>query len=273
MKIPARWSWLVACLAFLGFDASAAESGVTIEGLASEVADEAAVQRRMDRGRALAQSGDHAGALNDFLWCFDVGMPRHSRFAGVRTSFLLSDIAKLTTAYPHAREALVERCDAAEQRLKADAQDRSAVADFAALCATLGDEARLLRVFEALPTHDPRRVAFGLRAFRILLPKQRYADALSAMPAERILALWDASVKRSPPSPSAMATEARLRSSIASGLDYIEALAGAGDLKHAREMVDLLVELDASPDTQRQLAVRLARAGQPDLLRDTTTGK
>ncbi len=58
------------------------------------------VESRCKRAHELARSGDAAAALEEFLWCFDQGMPRLSSFAGVRTSFLSSSIAKLGETYP-----------------------------------------------------------------------------------------------------------------------------------------------------------------------------
>jgi hypothetical protein len=63
------------------------------------------------------------------------------------------------------------------------------VTEFASLCAELGDDIRMLGVFDSLPRDDPRLRGFGLRACRVLLPQQRYADALRAMPADSMFRL------------------------------------------------------------------------------------
>ena len=256
------------CLGVAGF---AASSGVTLAGPPAgegTAITHASVQARYDRGKMLAQSGDPAGALNEFLWCFDEGMVAIGSFTGVRTSFLLSDIGRLMPSYPLAREALIGRCDSAEQRALRDPKDRRAVQDFAALCVTLNDDVRLVRLFDQLPAGDARRQAFGLRAFRIFLPQQRYADALVVMPYTQMTSLWNNTVKRPPPVSDPHMLESLRRNAITNGLDYIEALAGAGDLTHAREMIDLVVDVDASRETQRLLEERLKRAGHPDLLKE-----
>jgi hypothetical protein len=67
--------------------------------------------------------------------------------------------------------------------------------------------------------------------------------------------------------------EILLRQTINNGLDYIEVLAGAGDLGHAREMIDHLVDVDASRETQRLLEERLNRAGHPELLKEPVEKK
>ena len=64
------------------------------------------VSTRYKNAQELARQGDAAEALKEFLWCFDDGMPRVSGYGGVRTSFLLSSIAKLGEKYPAALVAL-----------------------------------------------------------------------------------------------------------------------------------------------------------------------
>jgi hypothetical protein len=179
----------------------------------------------------------------------------------------LSDIGRLLP-FPPAREALSERCDAAEKRALDDSSDRRAMSEFAALCSTLGDDQRLVRVFDALPKDDPRRRAFGLRAFRIFLTDRRYTDALVVYPFDQMKRSFLDRAKRPPPTSEPRVLEGLMRNTISVGLDYVEVLAGAGDLKQAREMIDLVVDFDASLETQKLLNERLERAGQQNLLKE-----
>src|SRR6185369_2778338 len=144
----------------------------------SAATDHDVVKARYDLGRELARSGKSAEALAEYLWCFDEGMVQVSSYAGVRLSFLVGEIERLGKKYPPAREALETRCDAAEKRLLEDASDRQAGADFAALCATLGEDSRMLAVFDKFPAGDKRRLALGHRVYKLLREKHRYADAL-----------------------------------------------------------------------------------------------
>lgn len=73
---------------------------------------------RMRVGDALVQKGDHAGALEEYLWCFDHGNENSVGFYGVRLSFLLGKISRLGKQYPPALEALKERRDAAARTLR-----------------------------------------------------------------------------------------------------------------------------------------------------------
>jgi hypothetical protein len=266
--LPMQTFLRISCLICVSFGvvARAAQSPSTV---ASRLADNdaAKVQARYDNGKELARLGQHAAALNEFLWCYDEGMTKVARFVGVRGSFLLSDIGRLANVFPPAREALVERRDAAEQRALSDPKDSRAVADFASLCDALKDDVRLVKLFDALPKDDRRRRAFGLSLFRIFVQERRYADALVVFPFTQMVSLWNATVKRGPASLSAAANESRIRHAITTALNNIEVLVGAGQFSQAREMIDLLVDLDASRETQRLLDERLKRAGQPDLLR------
>jgi hypothetical protein len=88
-----------------------------------------------------------------------------------------------------------------------------------------------------------------------------------------MVSLWNATVTRAPASTIPGANDARIRHAISTGLDNVEVLVGAGEVKQAREMIDLLVEVDASRETQRLLEARLKRAGQPDFLKPTEPKK
>jgi thiol-disulfide isomerase/thioredoxin len=227
---------------------------------AGETVDRDTVKARHDLGRTLAQKGDDAGALREFLWCFDEGMVKVSSFAGVRTSFLLGDLGRLSKRYPPAREALLERCAAAEQRVLRDPRDTRSVTEFAALCAELGDDTRMLGVFDSLPRDDPRLRGFGLRAFRVLLPQQRYADALRAMPPDSMFRLVELNINRPPSMNDPRVLESSRRFTVNTMLDYIETLAGANDATHAEEMVAKLKKFDESEETNRKIEERLLRA-------------
>ncbi len=73
---------------------------------------------RMHLGDALAEKGNHAGALEEYLWCFDHGNENSAGFYGVRLSFLLGKITRLGQQYPPALEALRERRDAAAEAVR-----------------------------------------------------------------------------------------------------------------------------------------------------------
>ncbi len=230
-----------------------------------DIVDHDKVEARYKLGQTLARQGDQARALLEFLWCFDEGMVQISSYRGVRTSFLLSEIGRLAKNYPPAQAALIERCDAAERRMEQSASDRDAISDFAALCAALGDEPRMMAVFDRLPKSDARRRAFGLRAYRVLLGQRRYVDALDAMPYKAMTSLVDSTVNRPTSIKDPRLLESMQRNAVNNMLEYVEVLAGAGDLTNAKAMMEKLLAIDASAETKGKMKERLNRAGQPDL--------
>jgi len=139
------------------------------EELASAPDDPMAKQ---DVARALVWEKAYPEALELFLWCFDHGLEHDSAFTGVRSSFLLDDIARLGKAYPTALEALRERRDRARAFLldpppvqepapdldKTDFMEflekhrprQRAAQDLASLNRALGDEELTLDVYDAL---------------------------------------------------------------------------------------------------------------------------
>ncbi len=230
----------------------------------------AAVQARYERAQALARAGDGAGALGEFLWCFDEGMRREPAFAGVRLSFLLSSIKTLGETYPAALDALKDRRDNAEERLVRDSADSGAARDFAALNRTLGDNAMTLQAFDRLPVDDPRRLALAGGVYEPLVSAQRYSDALSAMPFERMVMTFD-TLSPDRPLPGNMPNADLVRAAqrgivIANAAKNIEVLAGAGALDQARALANKVLALDSSPTTNAILQQHLTRAGHPDLL-------
>src|SRR5207253_10346877 len=171
-------------------------------------------------------------------------------FTGVRLSFLLGEIDRLSARDADARAALVVRRDNAEQRMLADAADRAAAADFAALTSTLKEPQRMVVVFDMLPPGDARRTGMGFRLFRHFIELQRYGDALEVMSYARLRRQFDDYLKLPQrPGLSPALQQANQHLVVDTGLNAIEVLAGAGQLTQAREIQALLLGLDESPQT------------------------
>lgn len=213
------------------------------------------VRERYDRAKQIVRNGSEAEALKELLWLYDEGMPAVPAFRGVRTSFLLSTFKELASTYRPAREAMKTRWIEAEARLLAG--DAQAANEFAGWSDALDESKHMMKVFDQIPVNDPRRRGFGTRAFRILFPQRRYADALSAMPPDSMLRLADAMLNRS--SSSARAAESSLRYSVNSLLDYIETLAGGNEMTAAQLMAHKLRALDPGAATDRAIAARIKR--------------
>lgn len=229
-----------------------------------------AVEARYKHAQDLASRGDAAAALKEFLWCFDEGMPRVTGYGGVRTSFLLSEIAKLGEQYPDALAALRERRDKALQRMLASATDSDAAMEFSALNRALKQDQNTLAVFDQLPADDQRRQTLASSAYDQLVTAQRYGDALLGKSYAQISAQFEIMAAERPlpaniPNPE-MLQKAQHDYLISSTAKNVEVLAGAGDLEHARALAARVLAFDRSPEARTLLQQHAARAGQPELL-------
>jgi thiol-disulfide isomerase/thioredoxin len=243
------------------FDAAMAgktEISEARDAVASAGADpEQLAKARYSLGKALANKGENAEALTEFLWCFDTGMRQAPSYSGVRVSFLLSDIAKLGASYPPALDALRARRDADQPRVS---EDRKAANEFGAINHCLGQDADTLATFEKLPADSVARKALGHWIFDLLLEAKQYNDAASAVPAARYKLQFD--TMRSVKVPNDM-----MRGFIVeSAAKELEALAGAGKLDDARDLLKSLLEYDQSDATVAVVRSHLERAGHADLL-------
>jgi hypothetical protein len=228
------------------------------------------VQDRYRKAQELARSGNWEAALPELLWCYDEGMVRVESFTGVRSSFLLSEIAKLAANYPPAMAALRERRDKAEQRMLSNPADRNSGADVAALNKTLGEDGRNLELFDKLPPGDPRRQGMLVRVYDQLIDTQRYADAAAARTYDQMSSRFD-SYATERPIPATIANpelirQANRRLAVTTAAKDIEVLAGAGKMEQARALAGRVLAYDSSDDTKAQIQERAARAGHPELL-------
>jgi RNA polymerase sigma factor (sigma-70 family) len=226
------------------------------------------VQARYKRAQELARSGLAEEALQEFLWCYDEGMPRISSYVGVRNSFLLGEIEKLG---PAGLAALQERRSAAEKRMLAGEKDLNATMDFAAINRVLKQDDFTMSVYDQLPTGDSRRKTLASAAYELLISTQRYADAAQARGYASMASLFElTTVERPLPANAPPGLRQGQREyAIESTAKNIEVLAGAGDLANARKLAAKLIEYDGSPETKASIQRHAARAGQPGLLSES----
>lgn len=240
-----------------------AATAVTGDAITAE-----SVQSRFTHAQALARDGRWEEALKEYLWCFDEGMVRIATFTGVRRSFLTSALGELAQKYPAARVAIEERLDAAEQKLNAEPANRDAPADFAALNHALNDDARTLAVFDRLAVDDPRRRNLGgVYLYDVFVSTQRYSDAVRSRPYDNSIQTFTVMEQKFSEHAVPDAASAGLRRNmVENAAKSVEALAGAGDLQHAREFAAKVLAFDNSPETVATLQTHVTRAGHPALL-------
>jgi RNA polymerase sigma factor (sigma-70 family) len=228
----------------------------------------ALVEARYKHGQALVKSGQFEEALKELLWCYDTGMPQVMGFAGVRSSFLLGDLARLGKTYPPALAALQERRDSSEQRFRESVTDTDALNEYANLNRALDDNQKTLALFDSIPPDDSRRTALAYNVKDLLLNAQRYTELAKATPYFSIAMSFDATTDTGflAKLPADQATQLKQNVAGNTGKD-IEMLAGAGDIAHASQLIDKVLAFDRSAETIAILQSHLARAGHPELLK------
>ena len=138
---------------------------------------------RMELGDAYREMSRYDEALREYLWCFDEGAVHDPAYAGVRLSFLLGDIAGLGASFAPARDALVERRDAAKRRILDGETGDEAATVFARINDRLGEGAATLVLFDGLKDSDVLHTeaarALVREAFDLLVETGRYGEIVA----------------------------------------------------------------------------------------------
>ncbi|MGD1030617.1 MAG: DUF2059 domain-containing protein [Opitutaceae bacterium] len=223
------------------------------------------VQSRFDHAKELAASGKPSEALAEYLWCFDEGMRRSPQSNGVRLAVLMNSMASLARDYPPASQAMRDRRDAARAAIEADPRQIAAVTDFLALNQTLGENGANLDFFDRLPADSPARPYFGPYVIDQLLYEKRYKDALTAQPYAQFKRMFVSLMEFQSSQPDKgkrfFPTYVGMTAS-----KELEALAGAGNLDQARDLLAQILKADRSEPTMEALGTHLERAGHSELL-------
>lgn len=223
------------------------------------------VQARYHLGQELANKGKNAEALAEYLWCFDDGMKNIASYSGVRVSFLLNDVDHLAHRYPPALDALKARRDEALKALEASPSDFHAAQDYASLNHYLDDDKATLAYFDKLPADSPARRAMGYSVFDLLLEAKRYGDALGVQPYAQYKSRLAGEALAQLLLPKEHLALLRDVESEFSAKE-VEALAGAGQLDDARDLIKIIFATNSSPKARDAVSQHLARAGHPELL-------
>jgi thiol-disulfide isomerase/thioredoxin len=233
------------------------------EEVANADADEA--QPRFDLARKLVKAGQSAEALKELTWCWDEGK-KDPEFARTRSTVVARELGSLARTYAPAQDALVARRDDAHSRALAGKGGGAVIQDLIQLNKVLKMDEDTVAVFDQIPAGDRRRTSISIYLFDFFVEKKRYADAvLFNMPESFTMNIERAKIQVKKGDKDD-ATAALVRYTIASSAKRIEALAGAGDLATARDLMAKLLELDASDETKALLQTHLTRAGHPELL-------
>jgi RNA polymerase sigma factor (sigma-70 family) len=226
------------------------------------------VAARYAHAQELAKNGDYAGALAEFLWCYNQGMPQVPDYRGVRNSFLLSEVADLGKQYPPALDALRDLRDQAKADILNNVTDIKAVQDFSSLNIALNDDSQTMDLFKQLDPSDPRRAAVGLGVYDQLVTGQDYTDAAQVVSYQKMTMMIDA-MTQPPPATATMPAQAQeimRTTTVSTASKFVEVLAGSGDVDDARALADKILAYDNSDETKAILQSHANRAGHPDLL-------
>ncbi len=247
-------------------------------------------------GRALADAGEPAAALQEYLWCFDEGLRRHIPYAATRRLALAVDIARLGRRHPAALDALRQRRDARAAALLAAApatQPASSVAnpsagasdaatpdptaaapaagddvstayEFAAINEALEERADTLRVYDQLPADSKARAVLYAHVFSLLIEARRYRDVVASGDLRREFA-EAARVARLQQTPCCAVHYRGGRfvgeTVVERGAKLVEALAGDERLDQARQLAEEVLAFQNTPEHRELIARHLDRAG------------
>ena len=226
------------------------------------------VTRRFKRAQELVRSGDPAEALRELLWCYDVGMPRISGMSAVRTTSL-SLFGELGNRYPPALAVLRERREKAQGVMMTGEREFAATQEFAAINRALKEDQATFALLERLPAGDQRRHTLASSAYDYLVENRHYAEAIEGRPYGNSSSTFERVTSQEFPANLPNAQESRQSARtylIGSTAKNIEALAGAGDLTHARALAERLLAYDSTEGTRALIQLHAERAGQPGLL-------
>jgi thioredoxin-like negative regulator of GroEL len=228
----------------------------------------------------LARAGKYEEALAEYLWCFDEGKASVG-YAGVRLSFLLSDIEDLGRNYPAAIKAMEQRRDAAEARVRSGTITFDDLADAVALNEHLDAKERSLTLFDdvkkAGPIKGMARMAFFLHLKEQLHQAKRYEDLLGLLdhPAKYVTGqirqykftkqMSEARADKDKPEDPELSADTFLRShTIEDGARIFEALVATKRDPEADQVVEALIAFDATGKTYAALIRAADRAGATD---------
>jgi len=125
------------------------------------------VKRKIDAARGALESGEYERATETYAWLWENMLDYDPAMAGVRGSYMVSEIGQLVRAHPPARERFESFRDEAKKKLDAQTSTQS-VADWIDLSTLLGDGEAVIAWYDRVkdsPAEAPtvQRVSFKLR--------------------------------------------------------------------------------------------------------------
>lgn len=220
--------------------------------------------------QALARCGKLSQALEEYLWCLEVGLRENVPYAAARRRLLLKGFVSLAEQHPPAREALMDRRAAMEQTLRSERDSANLARDLAELNRCLGNEARNLALYDQLPTKSKARYILFDRVLDQLIERRRYGDVLAALEPlrafsqeARLTRILGGSDERGPDASQRRGTRAF---AVARGAKLLEALAGTGRAEEARSLVNAILRYDDTSETRALLKEHARRVQNQEVV-------
>jgi len=162
-------------------------SGDAVRERAATLATSDDIDARYDVAKDLLRQRDYEAAAKHYLWLWK-NTRSGPRYAGVRLSFMLSDIHRLCDAYEPAREAFAAYHDVLDAKLRSSGSiDMDDWSEWFALGREFDDDRRVLSYFDQKRSEDGRLPWAGPRGFlgdyvdqqvfEVLIKHDRFADA------------------------------------------------------------------------------------------------
>jgi len=214
---------------------------------------------------ALRKKGQHAEALEHYLWIWDHGVEHNTGFGGVRGSFFLRNLASFAKTYEPAKAALEQRRDALEQRILIDQPRFELVQDLVHLDKALERTDRLLTLLEKVPPEkwQGERIAHDVLTEAVLDPlvEQRRYDEVRRLRPDPLKALDDGLRMPFPGGLPESVRKQMTARTIKQYAGYLEAFFSGRDDKTTGPLVERLLELDGSVTTWLVVLKAAERAG------------
>ncbi len=230
--------------------------------------ENAKVQARLRLAQALMDCRQFPDAVVELLWLYDTGL-KNPEGQELRRGSLVQVLAQVATTHAPAAEALKARRAAQLKVIETDAKDLEAVSDFVSLSMATESYTEWLAAYDKVPKNDPRRKVLGEGLFPVFLKERRYADALEMRPLDELKAKLD-KFEMDLKDPRWTALDEEMREKILGMFSVdlsaqIEALAGAGKVEDAKELIQRLIKIANTEETKAALTEALKRAGKPEL--------
>jgi len=222
--------------------------------------------------KALAEQGKQEEAFQKYLWAYDHGVEVNPKFARTRDTRVLPLLAGLGKKYPPAKAALVERRDALLKEVKAapDSADTARAQQLGYLDLNSGvDSLLILETMAKLMPGTAVYKAYVSVVQERLVETKNYREAASGENVNDVIAMFEKTVrnveKMRRDGKLDDKGEEKLKNNAIKAVPGVEMYAGSGDLKHAKQIADLLLQLSDTPEVRKALVEHLRRAKAEDL--------